>query len=114
MALTIVRINQLPLGRRVLRYDSTGQDVVELQNQLNQAGFYFGKQDGVFGILTGEAVTMLQKTFHLRVDGVAGREVLKLLGKNVLKRERIIYKVKKNEELGKICLETASRARKPS
>jgi peptidoglycan hydrolase-like protein with peptidoglycan-binding domain len=102
MALSIVKIDRLPLGRRILRSGCTGRDVIELQKQLNQAGFYFGKQDGVFGILMGEAVTMFQKTFHLKVDGVAGREVLNTLEKNGLTKGRIIYRVEKNEELGKI------------
>jgi Putative peptidoglycan-binding domain-containing protein len=102
MRFVIVKKDQLPLGWRILRFGCTGRDVAELQNRLFQAGFYFGGQDGIFDVLTGEAVTLLQRTFHLRVDGVAGPQVLGLLGENAANQRRIIYQVKKNEELGGI------------
>jgi hypothetical protein len=109
MALSIVKIENLPLGWRILRYGCNGQDVVELQQLLCQAGFYFGEQDGIYGILTGEAVTLLQRTYHLKADGIVGRQVLSVLNKKAIKKGRIIYRVKKHEELDKISEEFGVR-----
>lgn len=99
MSLSIVKMDNLPLGRRVLRFGSYGRDVIELQKLLKAAGFYFGESDGWYGVLTGEAVILLQRTFRLRVDGIAGREVLRLLFQKASKSGRIIYRVKNNESL---------------
>ncbi|HBF39817.1 MAG TPA: hypothetical protein DDW50_21205 [Firmicutes bacterium] len=99
MALSIVKVEELPLGSRILRFGNYGQDVIEMQKILQQSGFYFGECDGWYGILTGEAVCLLQRTFHLRTDGIAGPEVFDILGKKGLKKGRIIYWVKKNEGL---------------
>jgi LysM repeat protein len=102
MAWSLVKVSNRPIGKRILRYGCSGQDVAELQRLLSQAGFYFGKQDGVFGLVTGEALALLQRTFQLTTDGVAGREVFHLLNKISGKNGRIIYTVKKNEELSNI------------
>jgi hypothetical protein len=99
MALSIVKIDELPLGCRVLRFGCYGQDVIELQKLLKEAGFYFDEPDGWYGVLTGEAVTLLQRTYRLRVDGIAGSEVLDVLLKKASKKGRIIYRVKKDEGL---------------
>ncbi len=105
MALSIVKIDELPLGYRILRFGCYGQDVIELQKLLKQAGFYFGEPDGWYGVLTGEAVTLLQRTFRLRVDGIAGSEVLDVLVKKASIKGRIIYRVKNNEGLDLISKE---------
>lgn len=99
MSLSIVKMDNLPLGRRVLRFGCYGRDVIELQKLLKAAGVYFGEPDGWYGVLTGEAVILLQRTFRLRVDGIAGREVLRLLCQKASKSGRIIYRVKNNESL---------------
>jgi hypothetical protein len=102
MALSIVKANELPLGRRNLFYGCNGNDVKELQYSLKLAGFYFGEMDGRFGMLTGEAVALFQQTFHLKIDGVAGRQVFNILNHDIAKKGRIIYTVKKNEALDNI------------
>jgi LysM repeat protein len=102
MVLSIVKVNELPLGRRNLCYGCNGEDVKELQKSLRLAGFYFGEMDGRFGMLTGEAVALFQRTFHLKVDSVAGRQVFNVLNHDVAKKGRIIYTVKKNEGLNNI------------
>lgn len=95
----IVAVSEVPFGRRILRIGSKGKDVRELQELLAVSGFYFGSVDGVYGILTEEAVSLFQKTFSLRNDGIAGSELLKALKEASLKLNRIIYTVKPKENL---------------
>ncbi len=99
MALSFMKIDELPLGCRMLRLGCYGRDVIEVQKLLKEAGFYFGEPDGWYGVLTGEAVTLLQRTFRLRVDGIVGPEVLRLLLQKASKNGRIIYRVNNNESL---------------
>jgi peptidoglycan hydrolase-like protein with peptidoglycan-binding domain len=79
MRFWIVSVKKLPLGTRVLRIGAKGDDVKTLQELLVKHGCYFGKSDGVFGPLTQEAVRLMQRTFKLRVDGIAGNEVVAAL-----------------------------------
>lgn len=53
-----------------------GDDVRELQDRLNRLGFDAGYVDGVFGRQTAAAVREFQLNVGLRVDGIAGREVV--------------------------------------
>lgn len=57
-----------------LRYGSTGNDVKQLQKQLQAAGYDVGKSgaDGVYGSATANAVKQFQKDNGLAVDGIAG------------------------------------------
>jgi LysM repeat protein len=102
MGLRIVRVTELPLGKRVLHQGDRGRDVRHLQKLLNETGFYFGAMDGSFGALTTEAVILLQRTFNLKVDGIVGPEVISLLIKTDAKSGRIIYTVKPGENLAQI------------
>ena len=63
----------------MLRTGSRGAHVVALQRRLAELGWYDGEADGVYGELTEDAVRALQRAFRLHVDGVAGREVQRLL-----------------------------------
>ena len=65
--------------RRTLRFGMRGRDVALLQEQLSRLGYYTGETDGVFGILTKDAVRDLQKAHRLRVDGIAGNEVFAVI-----------------------------------
>ncbi|MGE5585510.1 MAG: peptidoglycan-binding protein [Bacillota bacterium] len=65
--------------RRILRPGMRGRDVTLLQERLACLGYYAGEIDGVFGILTKDAVRDLQKAHRLRVDGIAGSEVFAVL-----------------------------------
>lgn len=56
-----------------------GDDVRELQRRLNRLGFDAGYVDGVFGPQTAEAVREFQLNVGLRVDGIAGIEVVEAL-----------------------------------
>jgi len=99
MAWRLVTVDQLPLGHRVLRYGCRGNDVRELQKLLLQGGFYFGEVDGYFGVLTEEAVILAEKTFKLRIDGIAGKQVISALRQLTGKSGRTIYTVKKYDSI---------------
>jgi N-acetylmuramoyl-L-alanine amidase len=63
------------LGDRLLvrtRVPLRGDDVVELQQQLNQFGFDAGNEDGIFGRATQSAVEEFQRNTGLAVDGRVG------------------------------------------
>ncbi len=56
-----------------------GTDVRELQALLQEGGYYEGPVDGVFGLATAKAVTLLQTTFGLLTDGVVGPATVEAL-----------------------------------
>ena len=76
--------NDIPVLTRNLKYikDSLmrGEDVKELQEQLNKKGYNAGVEDGIFGLQTQEAVIAFQtahsedKIDPLEVDGVVGQK----------------------------------------
>jgi LysM repeat protein len=102
MGWQIVSINDLPVGKRILRLGARGEAVAKLQEWLGENGFYSGKADGFYGFLTMEAVLSLQKVFKLRRDGIAGPEVFRTLEKVTRKTGRVIYTVKSGETLAEI------------
>lgn len=59
---------------------STGQDVVDLQQTLNQLEYWCGDVDGVFGSQTYNAVVRFQKNVGIDSDGVVGPVTRKYLG----------------------------------
>lgn len=99
MAWSIFKTSELPLGKRILRLGSSGADVCELQKLLKEAGFYFGGIDGFYGALTKKAILLLQRVYHLKIDGIAGPEVLKVLNHSLKMSGRIIYTIKAHEDL---------------
>jgi N-acetylmuramoyl-L-alanine amidase len=71
------------LGDRMLYHRvpmMRGDDVAELQRQLNALGFDSGKVDGVFGPDTLRAVLDFQANRRMAEDGIAGRAVAAELG----------------------------------
>lgn len=70
------------LGDRILRLRQPlmrGDDVRELQTQLNALGFTAGKHDGIFGARTAEALRELQGNLGIGEDGICGRETVRAL-----------------------------------
>lgn len=49
-----------------------GNDVVELQYALRDAGYYHLTIDGIFGAGTEQAVRSFQREFRLVADGLVG------------------------------------------
>ncbi|NLY75650.1 MAG: hypothetical protein GX075_10130 [Firmicutes bacterium] len=102
MGWKLVKAADIPLGGRIIRFGMKGNDVLELQKLLAASGFYFGSLDGIYGVLNEEAVSLFQKTFGLRNDGIAGPETLKTLTEVSLKLNRLIYSVKPKDTLKSI------------
>jgi peptidoglycan hydrolase-like protein with peptidoglycan-binding domain len=66
-------------GTSILRYGSTGADVVLLQQKLNSFGYNLSA-DGVFGSNTLNAVTSFQASRGLAADGIVGPLTWSALG----------------------------------
>lgn len=78
----LVEAGQTPGGRTLYyrRPPMRGDDVRDLQRRLNALGFDSGKEDGIFGITTQDAVAEFQRNVGLfPVDGYAGRETFEAL-----------------------------------
>ncbi|AWB83070.1 N-acetylmuramoyl-L-alanine amidase [Corynebacterium yudongzhengii] len=78
------------LGARVLSYqphnELVGDDVIELQTQLQDLGFYSHRVDGQFGKQTHAAVAAYQLNSGLQDDGTCGPDTLRalsLLGRRI-------------------------------
>jgi len=78
------------LGARVLSYEPgqvlVGDDVRQLQKQLQDLGFYAHRLDGHFGPRTHEALATYQLNYGLQDDGVCGPDTLhalSLLGRRI-------------------------------
>ncbi|AKK12187.1 N-acetylmuramoyl-L-alanine amidase [Corynebacterium uterequi] len=78
------------LGVRVLSFQPNneliGDDVAQLQKQLQELGFYSHRVDGQFGRQTHEAVATYQLNYGLTDDGVCGPDTLRalsLLGRRI-------------------------------
>lgn len=63
------------LGDRLLYHRTPmlrGDDVVDLQHRLNALGFDAGREDGLFGPRTLEALLEFQRNAGLQTDGICG------------------------------------------
>ncbi|MEO7803273.1 MAG: N-acetylmuramoyl-L-alanine amidase [Actinomycetota bacterium] len=56
-----------------------GSDVLKLQTALNALGFTAGKQDGIFGIKTANAVSEFQRNLAISEDRIVGPETVQAL-----------------------------------
>ncbi|NLJ78762.1 MAG: hypothetical protein GX329_05310 [Tissierellia bacterium] len=56
----------------LLRRGSRGSQVSTLQKRLNALGYNAGSADGIFGVLTYNAVVRFQRANKLAVDGIVG------------------------------------------
>lgn len=62
----------VPLGARILKNGSEGEDVEDLQRRLKAVGYNPGEIDGEYGPNTASAVKALQKDADILVDGEFG------------------------------------------
>src|SRR3989344_1242793 len=60
---------------------SSGNEVIELQKFLNNAGYYSGAIDGKFGFNTKESLIRFQTANGLKGDGIVGYEVRSFLNR---------------------------------
>ena len=64
-------------------WGSEGATIREIQTKLKQWGYYNGNIDGKYGYNTWMAVRKFQAKNGLKVDGIAGPEILRKIGINV-------------------------------
>ncbi|MBU5425352.1 cell wall hydrolase [Tissierella pigra] len=57
-----------------LEFTSKGNEVSKLQQELKKLGYYNISIDGIFGIVTENAVINFQKDNKLIIDGIAGKQ----------------------------------------
>lgn len=78
---TPVRIaGQMLRMQRTLKYESLGEDVVQLQNKLKALGYLEGRADGFFNRDTEQAVKRFQHDHGLKADGIVDTKTLQSLG----------------------------------
>ncbi len=99
--LTIRVVDQLPLGKRVLKLGNKGNDVLYLQKALAELGIYQGKVSGWYDFLTREAVKAFQRSYQLTIDGVSGPDTIKLLQEKEIEN-RILHQYKPNQTITEV------------
>lgn len=62
------------------RYGSTGSEVTQIQQRLQELGYNPGTADGIYGTRTKNAVISFQRDYGLSDDGIAGPKTLEALG----------------------------------
>ncbi|MCU0550444.1 MAG: peptidoglycan-binding protein [Leptolyngbya sp. Prado105] len=80
MGCVIVGFANSAIAQSILRRDSEGSDVIELQNRLQELRCYDGSITGFFGEQTEAAVIRCQQQAGIRADGVVGPETYRALG----------------------------------
>lgn len=64
---------------KTLQMGDRGENVREMQEKLQEYGYYAGEIDGAYGNQTRQAVEQFQYMHGLSVDGIAGRHTLTVL-----------------------------------
>lgn len=78
---TLVSIEgKQPKVQRILQYQISGPDVVQLQLKLKEQGYLSERADGIFGKKTEDAVRNYQQDHNMEVTGIVNREILGMLG----------------------------------
>ena len=67
-------------SRALSKYGSTGGEVTQIQQRLQELGYNPGKADGIYGTQTKNAVISFQRDYGLDDDGIAGPKTLEALG----------------------------------
>lgn len=62
------------------KYGSTGSEVAQIQQRLQELGYSPGSADGIFGSRTKNAVISFQRDYGLADDGIVGPKTLEALG----------------------------------
>lgn len=83
--LRVLREASYQLGARVLSYQPgnqmVGDDVTQLQKQLQELGFYADRIDGHFGERTHAALVSYQLNYGLNTDGICGPNTIRAFGR---------------------------------
>ncbi len=62
------------------RMGTSGEGVKQVQRRLLDWGYYKGKVDGYYGVLTQDAVIAFQKKHRITIDGIVGAQTAEKLG----------------------------------
>lgn len=62
-----------------VKYGDRGRRVKQIQHLLAKLGYEVGAVDGIFGLVTEEAVQAFQRDFQLTPDGIVGPKTARLL-----------------------------------
>jgi N-acetylmuramoyl-L-alanine amidase len=92
----------LTLGDRLLyvrRPMQRGDDVLDLQGRLNALGFHAGREDGIFGDATREALSAFQRDAGLPPDGICGSTTVAALRRVGTMAEGSVATVREREAL---------------
>lgn len=85
VTLRALREASYKLGARVLSFEPNnifvGDDVLQLQTQLQELGFYTDRVDGRFGDNTYKALLSYQINYGLKSDGICGPETIRAFGR---------------------------------
>lgn len=66
--------------QRILKYPTTGADVVIVQMKLKELGYLNTRADGIYGRATAEAVKAFQNAQGIEATGIVDKELVKTLG----------------------------------
>ncbi len=66
--------------QRVLKYQTSGSDVVMLQLKLKELGYLEGRADGIYGKATEDAVRRYQSEQGIEVTGVVNKIIVDEMG----------------------------------
>lgn len=76
LSVMLLTVLSCSVSAAILKYGSSGAEVVKLQKNLNGLAYNIGTPDGVYGAKTADAVKRFQLTNALKADGVAGDSTL--------------------------------------
>lgn len=74
LMLTVLTTEVFASEFRTLKFGSRGNDVTELQQELQNKGYYSYTVDGIYGKITERAVINFQIDSKIRIDGFAGSQ----------------------------------------
>jgi N-acetylmuramoyl-L-alanine amidase len=103
----------LSLGDRLLyvrRPMQRGDDVLDLQGRLNALGFHAGREDGIFGDATRQALAAFQRDAGLAPDGICGSTTVAALRRVGTMAEGSVATVREREALRRAERQLAGRA----
>lgn len=81
-------------------------DILEIQKQLKNMGFYKGQLDGIYGQETEKSVKDFQSRYGLEVDGIVGIKTLSLISQSYNKTfvEHMSYKNESFNPMGEVAI----------
>lgn len=79
LATILILLSTSACAAMIIKLDSTGREVTELQDMLKTLGYYTGSVTGHAGPKTIEALELFQEENGLTVDGIAGPATMRKL-----------------------------------